>query len=220
MSGGRLTPLQVRLIELLADITPPWILTGGAALAGFYTGHRPTRDLDLRWPGPADLVEVSRAVAERLQSAHLTFDVLQSSPAFERLRVIDGDDVALIDLVADPVSSIEEPSRLTLGTVRVLVDTPHEILVNKLCALLGRMEVRDLVDVRELLTTGGQLERALLEAPRKDGGFSPLTLAWILRGMPVDRLAEAAGWRPNDAQELEQFKLALIDRLLTAAAPQ
>jgi hypothetical protein len=32
----------------------------------------------------------------------------------------------------------------------VAVDPPEEILANKLCALLGRAEIRDLVDVRAL----------------------------------------------------------------------
>ena len=31
----------------LSGLQPAWTLTGGAALAGFYTKHRETRDLDL-----------------------------------------------------------------------------------------------------------------------------------------------------------------------------
>jgi hypothetical protein len=220
MPGGSLTPTQARLIELLADMTPPWTLTGGAALIGFYTGHRTTRDLDLRWPGSANVADGAQAVTDRLRRARLDFDVLQSGPTFERIRVVDGDDIVLIDLVADPVPSIDEPNVLALGAVHLRVDTPHEILVNKLCALLGRMELRDLQDIRELLAAGGDLNQAVLDAPRKDGGFSPLTLSWVLQGMPADRLAAAAGWTDEDGAAIEQFKLTLIDRMLRSAAPQ
>ena len=46
MPIGKLSSLQERVLRLLADIEPPWTLTGGAALAGFHTHHRATRDLD------------------------------------------------------------------------------------------------------------------------------------------------------------------------------
>lgn len=219
MSGPSLSPLQVRLLEALADLTPPWILTGGAALVGFYTGHRTTRDLDLRWSDRSELGDVSRAVRDRLRSNHLPFDVLQASPGFERLRVASAGEVVIVDLVADPVASIDEPNRLGLGDVRVVVDAPHDILVNKLCALLGRQELRDLQDVRELLATGGDLERALRDAPGKDGGFSSLTLAWVLQSLPAARLAEATGWSEDSAAAIERFRLSLIDRILASAAP-
>jgi hypothetical protein len=219
MPTGRLSTLQVRLLELLADMSPPWTLTGGAALVGFYTDHRTTRDLDLRWSGRSDVPQVARDVADRLRSAGLDVVALQSSRSFGRLRAAEGDEVVLIDIMADPVPPIDEPSVRTLGTVRLRVDSQHEILVDKLCALLGRMELRDLQDVRALLHAGGDLHRALRDAPRKDGGFSPLALAWALQGLPADRLATAAGWAPEDAEAIEEFRGTLIAQLLASAAP-
>jgi hypothetical protein len=44
----------------------------------------------------------------------------------------------------------------------------QEILANKLCALLSRSEVRDLVDVRALELTGYRVEDALEAARLKD----------------------------------------------------
>jgi hypothetical protein len=61
------------------------------------------------------------------------------------------------------------------------VDNRHEILASKLATLLERSETRDLADVKALLDAGGDLESALRDAPMKDAGFSPLTLAWVLR---------------------------------------
>jgi len=49
VSGGRLSSLQRRVLKLLAGLSPPWTLSGGGALVGFYVGHRETRDLDLFW---------------------------------------------------------------------------------------------------------------------------------------------------------------------------
>ena len=45
---GRLSALQVRILTTLAGaLKERWVLTGGAALGGFYTHHRTTRDLDM-----------------------------------------------------------------------------------------------------------------------------------------------------------------------------
>lgn len=218
-SGGSLTPLQVRLIAILADVSPSWILTGGAALVGVHSAHRSTRDLDLRWPGHVDVRRASQEVEDRLRAAGLTYDVLQTSPTFRRVRVAGSGEVVIIDLLADATPSVEDPAVVEIGRSSVLVDGRHEILTNKLCALLGRTELRDLEDVRALLASGGELERALADAPRKDGGFSPLTLAWVLGGMPVGRLAGAAGWSRDAAEALERFRDELVDRLLELAVP-
>jgi hypothetical protein len=84
------------------------------------------------------------------------------------------------------------PAQLAfVGDEVILVDAPHEILVAKLSALLGRSELRDLEDVRALLAAGGDLTGAIADAPRKDAGFSPPMLAWVLEQFPVEALARA-----------------------------
>jgi hypothetical protein len=122
--------------------------------------------------------------------------------------------VTLLDLVAEPMGSIQPPRQATLGGSSLLVDTPHEILVNKLVALLGRSELRDLQDVKALVESGEDLDQALADAPRKDGGFSPLTLAWLLRSFPVEALGRALGWGDDEIAEIQRFKQLLIGRLL------
>jgi hypothetical protein len=82
--------------------------------------------------------------------------------------------------VADPFASVEAPRVVPLEPIVVLAASPHEILVAKLTALLGRSEIRDLVDVRALLEAGGDVDRALSDAPRTDASFSAMTLAWVL----------------------------------------
>jgi hypothetical protein len=67
----------------------------------------------------------------------------------------------------------------------VRVDPPEEILANKLCALLSRAEVRDLVDVYMLERTGLRAEDALDAAMRKDGGATAAQLAWVLSQITI-----------------------------------
>lgn len=68
MPEDKLSPLQWRVLRALATIAPPWTLTGGAALAGVYLGHRATRDLDLFWHDTERLERLPEAVAGRLRS--------------------------------------------------------------------------------------------------------------------------------------------------------
>lgn len=85
----------------------------------------------------------------------------------------------------------------------ILLDTIHEIMVNKLCTLLSRSEIRDLID----------LDLGLKHAAQKDGGFSALTLAWVLEKFPLQKLATVAGISAEETLRLDQFRLDLIKRL-------
>lgn len=91
--------------------------------------------------------------------------------------------------------------------------------MSKLAALLGRSELRDLVDVRSLLQGDGDLVRALEDAPQRDAGFSALTLAWVLRELPVARMAEVEGLRAEETAELVEFRDGLVQRLTELARP-
>ena len=117
------------------------------------------------------------------------------------LRSNRAEEAIPIDLVAEPMPAIEAPIEPEPG---IRVDTRFAILVNKLGALLSRWAVRDLVDVRALLEDGQDFERALLEAAKRDGGFSPQTLAWVLDTAPDTGLDDG----------LRAFRADLVRRLL------
>jgi hypothetical protein len=219
MSGDRLSSLQWRILQILSDLEPQWTLTGGAALAGIHLKHRTTKDLDLFFRKVGQLGALPDEVRSRLTEEGLEVSTLRSGSTFTQLRVNDGTAVCIVDLVAEPVPSLEPPMQVPIGDAVIAVDTPHEILVNKLCALLGRSELRDLEDVRVLLERGGDLERALADAPQKDGGFSPLTLAWVLRGFHPRALAPTIGINGEAAERLEQFKESLVQQLLDLTSP-
>jgi hypothetical protein len=146
-------------------------------------------------------------------------DALETRPAFSRLNVRDGLASVTIDLVADPVPLAEAPRPVTVSGATFLVDTPHQILVNKLCTLLNRSELRDIEDIKALLDGGGDLVRALEDCPRQDGGFSPMTLSWSLRSLPLERLGSASGWSTERIDALSRFRDALLDKVLQEARP-
>ena len=219
MASPGLAPLQWRILQILAARQPGWTLVGGAALVGFHLKHRTTRDLDLLWRDRSELGELPVAVAGSLRAEHLDVAAVQTSPAFHRFRVSDGGETCVVDLIAEPAPAIEAPATIRVGASSITVDTRHEILVGKLCALLGRSEIRDVQDVAALLDAGGDLDRALADAPRKDAGFSALTLAWVLKQLDLAALAAAAGVTPDAVEGLTAFRDRLAAHLLAFAHP-
>ena len=219
MPPGSLTLLQARILIALAGFEPPWTLSGGGALAGFHTAHRSTRDLDLFWRGRKQLGTLVHEVKARIAAEGLTATMLQDAGSFCRFAVSDGESSTVLDLVADPIANITEPEILDLEGHRIGVDSRHEILVNKLLAILGRSELRDLQDLQVLVESGGDLQRALADAPRKDAGFSPVTLAWLLRGFAIEKLASSAGWSAAQVRALVEFRDEFVFRLTDLARP-
>ena len=217
MPPGSLTPLQERILRCLAGMEPSWTLTGGGALAGFHTAHRTTRDLDLFWRARETLEDLPERVRERLMADGLAVAASRSAPSFHRLNVTHGDETCLVDLVSEPAPALAPPDRVRLGDRQIEIDSAHEILVNKLCALLGRAEIRDLFDLEVLLGRGGDLEGALADAPRQDGGFSPLTLAWVLKGLRVTQLARSENMDESTIARLVTFHGALVRRLIAGS---
>jgi hypothetical protein len=220
MAADKLTPLQRRIVRVLAALTPPWTLTGGGALAGIHLGHRTTRDLDLFWRDRPALGQSVAEALELLRADRMDVVVLRTAPMFSELRVSHGADVCIVDLVAEPFPAVEPPERAVIDGAAIAVDTKHEILVAKLTALLGRTELRDLVDVQALLDVGTDLVAALRDAPKKDGGFSAMTLAWVLHGFEVAPLARALGWSETQTAAADAFRLELIERLMNISRPE
>jgi hypothetical protein len=120
----------------------------------------------------------------------------------------------VVDLVVERAPQLVADKPI-VGAIRV--DPPEEILANKLCALLGRAEIRDLVDVRALEESGLSLEPALEAGRQKDGGLTPAQLAWVLSQISIGDEARIPGG--GAAADLRRYLHHLIDRLVALARP-
>jgi aryl-alcohol dehydrogenase-like predicted oxidoreductase len=99
----------------------------------------------------------------------------------------------------------------------VRVDPIDEILTNKLTAIVGRQEERDLVDVYFLEQAGHSVESALASALAKDGGCTPANLAWLLS--QVDVPAGLTLPAPLTVDRLREYLGDLVKRLRRLALP-
>ena len=176
MGSSALTPLQRDLLDAFFRRESRFRLTGGGALAGFHLGHRRTEDLDLFSSEPI-LDDGDRVLAEAARELGASIERLQTSKSFRRRLLRRGVEALVVDLAHDEAPH-EASAEVVLDGIRM--DSPREILANKLCALLSRSELRDLVDVRALELTGLRVEDALAAAHAKDGGLTPAQLGWVL----------------------------------------
>lgn len=191
-----------------------FFLTGGAALAGFYLGHRDTADIDLFTL--ADEMETgARLLTDAASAIGASVENLQTWPDFRRVLVRRYDESIVVDLVREYVFQVEKEKQVING---IRIDAPDEILANKLCALLSRSELRDLVDVRQLELAGIDIEAALKNAAKKDTGFSPGQLAWILN--QIEFGAELVPPGNVSGTELRDYRDGLVSRLSKVAFPE
>lgn len=208
----RLTALQRELLEAFFARSQALFLTGGAVLAGYDFGHPTTDDLDLFGFADADLEEQERVLQDVCATSGIALTSLSRHVDFRRWLATRGDERCVIDLVRDRAPPIESTKR-TVG--RVVLDTRREIAANKVAALVGRSEIRDLIDLQRLLESGEPLERAITDAMQKDAGVDPATVAWTLEHLRIAPTAHLPG--EVDAAALERFRVDLVSRLRALA---
>ena len=214
MAKVSLDNLQWDFLQAFFARENSFFLSGGAALVGFYFGHRATHDLDL-FTLENEIENGFRLVNEAAKELNASVESIQTSPDFRRLLVKRGNEAIVVDLVREYVFQIEREKPVING---IRVDSPEEILANKLCTLLSRSEIRDLVDVRELENGGFSLENALQTAAKKDSGLTPAQLAWVLDQIKFGDNLQPPG--DVSVNELRDYLSNLTDRLKRLALPQ
>jgi len=190
-----------------------FFLTGGGALVGFHLGHRETNDLDLF--AETDALDDGVAVlADSAAELGATVEAIRTSPDFRRRLLRRGEEGVIVDLVRERVPQLVAEKPIVDG---IRLDPPDEIFANKLCALLSRAEIRDLVDVRALEAAGYDIAKALEGGARKDGSLSPGQLAWVLSQITIgDEAVLPGGVQPA---ELRDYLRELVARLGVMAFP-
>ncbi len=213
MGKATLNNLQRDFLRAFFARENRFFLSGGAALVGFYFGHRTTHDLDL-FTLENEIENGFRLVYEVAKELKASVESIQTSPDFRRLLVKRNEEAIVVDLVREYVFQIQTEKPVING---IRVDSPEEILANKLCTLLSRSEIRDLVDVQTLENAGFSLENALQVAAKKDSGLSPAQLAWVLNQIKFGDDAQL----PSDISinELRDYLDDLIIRLKQFAFP-
>jgi len=207
-----LTEYQAAVARLLStNRTPDSFLAGGAAILIEPNTARFSRALDFFHDSEIRVVEASAAHRALLERHGYTVEVKLSQPGFVRAIVRRGGDATRVEWARDSAWRFLPAVRDERVGFRL---HPVDLAVNKVLALAGRDEPRDVLDVlychRNVLPLGALCWAAC----GKDPGFTPLSLLDLLRRRgrirPEDltKLHLAA---PLDLPSLKREWLAALD---------
>lgn len=186
-------------------------LTGGTALSEYFLHHRYSDDLDFFShdidikPFQSLIKSVGRKLGKKIQE-------VTTAPSF--IRFVIGDDLK-IDVVGDVGFRVGTPE-LVDG---IMIDSLKNMAVNKVGAILGRLDAKDYVDLYFLITEHSFDIFELLElGSKKDGGLEPFI--WSTTIADVERLKILPRMiRPITLEQLREFYLKLRDQILDRIKP-
>jgi len=210
-----LTPLQRDFLRAFFSERPAFFLTGGTALAEFYLRHRRSEDLDLFTTDDAAFGVVASLVEKAARSLNATVRWIRTGPQFRRALASRESETVLVDLVRDIDQQIIASKPTRKG---IRVDSIEDITANKLCALLGRQEVKDVIDLYFLERRGIDLVASIAPAARKDAGMNAAILSQICAAMCLPEIPGIL-LQPVGRETLEAFLRDLSRRLARAAFP-
>jgi hypothetical protein len=211
-SSSILTELQRDVLAGFFRVADGFFLSEGTALAEYYLHHRSSVDLDLFTTSADALPHGRRFLEAACTDAGARMEPVREYPGYQEHRTVRGGEVLKIDLVHDTAIQLLVDKPRFGG---IVVDSIEDLAANKICTLLGRAEIRDLVDLYFLDREGYRVPERLGDAQRKEGGVEAATLAWILGEI---RLREIPTFllKPLTPQDLQAF----VDRLATELARQ
>jgi len=179
-----LSPLQAKILDLFYREEFPFFLTGGTALSAFYLHHRYSQDLDFFTLDGEALQRVPSRIESFGKELRAEIESIQSEPAFKRFIVSADQERIVVDFVKDVEYQVN-PEKSMFG--RIKVDSFEDIASNKICAILGRMEIKDYIDLFFISEAGHDVEKFVALAKNKDAGISKATLSFVIKDFKLDK---------------------------------
>ena len=190
---------QDRVLDTVFSTERLFYLTGGTCLSRFYQAKRYSNDLDFFTNDSPRFAYALRNVRTALQETHeATVEV--ETKNFLRLTV---DKSLQIDFVNDGPFRYKEP---VVTKQNYLIDNIENILANKLTAVIGRDNPKDVFDIVLIYTFYHFSWAEILEAAHKKAGFSDEDLAVRLKSFPKEMLGHI---KCIDCSFLENFDTAI-----------
>jgi predicted nucleotidyltransferase component of viral defense system len=197
--------LQDKVLQTVFSIESEFYLTGGTCLSRFYKAGRYSDDLDFFTNDSARFSYAMRNIRNALlEKCRLSIEV--ETKNFQRLRV---DGRLQIDFVNDGPFRCKDP---VVTGENYIIDTVENILANKLTAVIGRDDAKDVFDIILIHTHYSVLWDEILDAAHKKAGFSNEDLIIRLKSFPIELFNRI---KCIDCGFLENYEKAL-DEIISA----
>ena len=144
---SKLYLLQDKFLSWWLSLGLPFYLTGGTALGRFYLNHRFSEDLDFFVNDDRQYQDYIAELKNK-RASRFTVNIQQSlfTDDFTRFFITENDTFLKIEFVNDVQYYPGNPADYPFGKI----DTPINILANKLTAIVGRDEPKDIFDIIHL----------------------------------------------------------------------
>ncbi len=188
MSGKdyrKLYRIQNNVLETLKPVLDGFYLTGGTALGRFYLHHRYSEDLDFFVNADPDFKEKHLVIGKKL---HEEFSLLPGQTVvyddFARYFIAYDDAVLKIEFVNDIAYRSGNPLASKYG----LIDNPLNILSNKLTAIVGRDEPKDIFDIYMLARKYSFNWMNVFEEAKKKAVLNEIDVEQRIKSFPAELL--------------------------------
>jgi hypothetical protein len=201
---NNLYQLQDKFLSWWLSLGLPFYLAGDTALGRFYLNHRFSDDLDFftnaNTQYPKFIAELNRKIKGRfevnLQQSLFTDDLT-------RFFITEDNLFLKIELINDGEYYAGKPAAYKYG----FVDTPLNILANKLTALVGRDEPKDIFDIIHLSMSYSFNWMEIFYHAKQKAIINELDVEQRLVSFPVEWL-ENVNWLTIPV-DLEKYRMTL-----------
>lgn len=179
----KLYTLQDEVLALVFSVENIFYLTGGTCLSRFYKEKRYSDDLDFFTNASPRYSFALKKIKQALQS-HFDLQVLVESKDFNRYLV---NDMLQIDFVNDIAQRYKDVVVTEKGYI---VDNIENILSNKLTAVIGRDNPKDIFDIYLIWKYYDFNWKDIIDSAHEKAGFSDEELIIRFKSFPHSLLKE------------------------------
>lgn len=200
--------LQDKGLAVIFSTETTFYLTGGTCLNRFYHNRRYSDDLDLFTNENALFRDDVRILLDTLKSASLPYAIQVDTRDFVRLFI---EERLQLDLVNDRVYRYGKSIRSPLG---IVLDNELNICANKLCAIIGRDDPKDMFDLYTIFKKGKIDWKTVITAAAKKCVLDPEVLEYRLSSFPLELLDLLAVVDPTTVSEMKQGYPRMVEHIL------
>ena len=198
-----LYPLQNKILKEVDALRTPFYLTGGTALSRCYYDHRYSDDLDLFANDIPDFVDLAERCLSTLNP--YTSEVLSRGSFYYSIVL---EDKLKVDFVNDVSYHYGDFMNFSIYSK---VDNVLNILSNKLSALIGRDDPKDVVDIWVIAkNTKVDWKQIFKDVHSKAAGIYPLLVAEKFDTYPMELLGTIK-WRTDSKPDSSLFAKEIQD---------
>ncbi|PJB82591.1 MAG: hypothetical protein CO090_02340 [Acidobacteria bacterium CG_4_9_14_3_um_filter_49_7] len=169
--------LQDRVLRLVFDVEKEFYLTGGTCLSRFYQEKRRSDDLDFFTNSSSRFSFAVKNIRVALQK-DFKLDSQVESKDFIRFRI---DELLQVDFVNDNSPRLKD---VIVTDDKFLIDNVENILSNKLTAVIGRDNPKDIFDIYLICKFYSFSWSEILDSANKKAVFSNEDLIIRLKSFP------------------------------------